>query len=86
MSKWRKTISDPRKAQDFSSSHDIDRADDIQPVIDATCISSHTNKVLRAYGSLNGLVDPKSAWGVDASSVCQGIPRLLQKVQVYTRA
>jgi len=71
MSKGRKTISDPRKAQDFSSSHDI------QPVTDATCISSHTNKVLRTYRSLNGLVDRNSTWGVDASLVCQSIPRLL---------
>ena len=86
MSKERKTISYPRKAQDFSSSHDIHRAYDIQPVTEATCISSHRNKVLRAYRSLNGLVDRNSAWGVDASSVCQGIPRLLSNVQVYTRA
>lgn len=60
ISKGRKTISDPRKAQDFSSSHDIHRAYDIQPVTDATCINSHRNKVLRAYKSQNGLVDRNS--------------------------
>ena len=61
MQKERKTISDPRKAQDISSSHNIHTAYDIQPVTDATCISSHRNKVLRAYRSLNGLVDRNSA-------------------------
>jgi hypothetical protein len=50
-----------------SSSHEIHTAYDIQTVADANCISSHRNKVLMAYRSLNALVDRNSAWRVSLS-------------------